>query len=69
MSFSTDVKEELINHTGKARHCQLAGLSVIFRMECILEKDPQSQELSLFMQTDNVFSVRKCFTILKKHLI
>jgi DNA-binding protein WhiA len=66
MSFSTDVKEELITHTGKARHCQLAGLAVIFRMECILEKDPQSQELSLFMQTDNVFSVRKCFTILKK---
>ena len=66
MSFSTDIKEELIAHTGKARHCQLAGLSVIFRMECYLEKDPESHDLTLFIQTDNVFSVRKCFTILKK---
>ena len=66
LSFSTDIKEELIAHTGKARHCQLAGLSVIFRMECYLEKDPESHDLTLFIQTDNVFSVRKCFTILKK---
>lgn len=66
MSFSTDIKEELVTHTGKARHCLLAGLAVIIRMECYLEKSSKAQEYRLFMQTDNVFSVRKCFTILKK---
>jgi DNA-binding protein WhiA len=65
MSFSYNVKEELLQHDGKARHCMLAGLAAILRMEGWIELDRSGKGV-IYLQTDNVFSVRKCFTILKK---
>ena len=33
MSFSQDVKEELINHYTKAKHCQMAELSALLQFD------------------------------------
>ena len=39
MSFSSDVKTELAEHTGKARHCRLAELAAFVYFGCKLEGD------------------------------
>ena len=33
MSFSSEVKEELFDHIGKSRHCQLAELAALISWE------------------------------------
>ena len=33
MSFSSEVKEELFNHMGKSRHCQIAEMAAIMAWE------------------------------------
>ena len=65
MSFSSEVKDELIKHVASARHCQLAELAAIFiSMGYIGQSD--SGELTLYIQAENTPAVRKCFTLLKK---
>jgi len=64
MSFSTKVKEELLSHSGKARHCQIAACATILKKEGYVSID--GNDINIYLQTDNVFSVRKCFTILQK---
>ena len=65
MSFSGEVKEELVKHTGSARHCLLAELAAI-KTACGYVSVAENGEMALFLQTENELVVRKCFTILKK---
>lgn len=57
MSFSGDIKEELLFVTGSPRHCQLAELAAYLQF-CGRE--------NLRLQTENKIVARKCFTLLKK---
>ena len=65
MSFSGEVKEELVKHTGSARHCLLAELAAIMTA-CGYVSVAENGEMALFLQTENELVVRKCFTISKK---
>ena len=65
MSFSGEVKEELVKHTGSARHCLLAELAAIMTA-CGYVSVAENGEMALSLQTENELVVRKCFTILKK---
>lgn len=46
MSFSSEVKDELANHLGKSRHCQLAELSALIAFECrVHSADSENESL------------------------
>ena len=65
MSFSGEVKEELIKHLESARHCQLAELAALVNMcgrVCISETGKYSLEI----RTEKEGVARKCFTLLEK---
>lgn len=65
MSFSSEVKEELVKHTGTSRHCQLAELAAIITSIGLVDTDKDG-EPTLYLQTDNVPVLRKFFTLIKK---
>lgn len=65
MSFSSEVKEELVKHIGSSRHCQLAELAAIITYIGIVGQD-ENGELVLYLQTDNSLVLRKFFTLIKK---
>ena len=65
MSFSGNVKEELIEHYAKARHCDLAELSAIVHM-CGKFGQDKKGVCVLKVHTENPGVARKCFTLLKK---
>ncbi|WP_330364804.1 DNA-binding protein WhiA [Butyrivibrio sp. NC3005] len=65
ITYSMRVKEELLSHVAKARHCQLAGLAAILKMEGSVTLHEMGGG-TIYIRTDNVISLRKCFTILKK---
>ncbi len=65
MSFSGEVKEELIRHMGAARHCQLAELAAIVSFCGQLGRD-QEGRYTIGFQTENEALVKKGFTLLKK---
>lgn len=65
MSFSAEVKEELLGHISSARHCQLAEIAAIISGNGYVEQTDDGK-LRLYMQADNVQLIRKFFTILKK---
>ena len=65
MSFSSDVKEELVWHIGPSRHCQLAEMAaIIFGIGHVIKREDGSVELLL--QADNELIARKFFTLLRK---
>ena len=65
MSFSGKVKEELMEHYAKARHCDLAELSAIVHMCGVFGQDKKG--VCFFkVHTENLGVARKCFTLLKK---
>lgn len=78
MSFSGEVKEELMKHTPAARHCQLAELASILHFcgSCAApeggnnllneEKKGIFNGEKLLVQAENEAVIRKCFTLLKK---
>ena len=63
MSFSSNVKEEISRHFGKARHCNIAELAAITNI-CgqILQF---SNKFCLKIQTENFLVAKKCFTLLE----
>lgn len=64
MSFSSEVKRELMEHVSKSRHCQLAELAAFLNFS---GKEMQSSEGSfLSFETENEELVRKYFTLAKK---
>ncbi len=65
MSFSSEVKEELLGHIGSARHCQLAELLSILYFNGLIRTDSRVGT-SLYLQADYDDVTRKFFTILKK---
>ncbi|RKM55137.1 DNA-binding protein WhiA [Butyrivibrio sp. X503] len=65
MSFSSDVKEELVGHFGNSRHCQLAEIAAIISAIGYVKVGSDGQK-KLFLQADNEQIVRKFFTLLRK---
>ena len=63
MSFSSNVKRELCNHFGNARHCNIAELAGIINI-CgqIVKKD---NSFCVKIQTENFDVAKKCFTLLQ----
>ena len=64
MSFSSDVKKELIVITPKARHCQTAELSAMTGF--LGKKDKKSDGGKLNIESENPDISRKFFTLSKK---
>lgn len=65
MSFSHEVKEELVKHMGSARHCQLAELAAILHFCGQYGRDSEGY-FTIGFQVENATVVKKCFTLLKK---
>jgi len=65
MSFSHEVKEELVKHMGNARHCQLAELAAILHFCGQYGRDAEGH-FTIGFQVENATVVKKCFTLLKK---
>lgn len=65
MSFSGEVKEELVKQVASARHCQLAELAAI--LEYTGGVRMKADGTSCFdVQQETPYVARKCFTLLKK---
>lgn len=62
MSFSSDVKDELINVIGQARHCQLAELAAIVHFAGKKGKSGAAFDIPV----ENDHASRKSFTLLNK---
>ena len=65
MSFSGDVKEELLRHYGSSRHCQIAELSAIVSfsgtdIDSLMKNEGPADDAG----SDP--AARKCFTLLEK---
>ena len=65
MSFSGKVKEELLEHYARARHCDIAELSAIVHM-CGAFGVGYKGVCCLKVHTENLGVARKCFTLLEK---
>lgn len=64
MSFSGSVKEELLEHISKSRHCQLAELAAFLNFS---GREIQGKDRCfLSFETENEELVRKYFTLAKK---
>lgn len=63
MSFSSDVKEELINILPGEMHCRKAELSALVMY---YGKDLKGDNPRVLIPSDNQWALRKCFTILDK---
>ena len=62
MSFSSDVKDELNNVCGQARHCQLAELASIVHFAGRIGKSTAGFDIPV----ENEYASRKYFTLLQK---
>ncbi len=65
MSFSSDVKEELLKQISTARHCQIAELAAIMHLCGQYGRDEEGN-YTIGFQTENASVVTKGFTLLKK---
>lgn len=65
MSFSGDVKEELVKQIASARHCQLAELAAILEYTGGVHTKPD-QTSYIEVQQETPYVARKCFTLLKR---
>lgn len=68
MSFSGNVKEELLRCIDSARHCQIAELAAILAFDGEILRFPQGQ-IGLRVSSENESLVRKYFTLLEKTFI
>lgn len=65
MSFSGEVKEELVKQLATARHCQLAELAAIIEYTgAVRQREDGAYVLEI--QQEAPFVAQKCFTLLKK---
>jgi DNA-binding protein WhiA len=62
MSFSSEVKEELIRHISPARHCQIAELAALMSF-CGQFVHREDGRYTIAFQTENKGVVRKGFTL------
>lgn len=65
MSFSGEVKEELVRQVPEARHCRLAELSAILAYTKAVKSDEKGVKY-LEIQEETPYVARKGFTLLKK---
>ena len=65
MSFSAEVKEELLGHNANTRHCQLAGIAAIITSIGYVG-ETEGGGKALYLLTDNAQVLRKLFTLFKK---
>lgn len=65
MSFSGDVKEELLSVNGNGRHCQIAELAAYFSY-CGFVKKSNSGHMVIGIAAENKAIATKCFTLIKK---
>ena len=65
MSFSGEIKEELLAQYAKARHCNLAELSALLHM-CGEFSEDEKGICTLRFKTENFPVARKCFTLMEK---
>lgn len=65
MSFSGQIKEEILSVHGTSRHCQMAELAACYEFCGRLERDDLGH-FFLKIQTENKNVARKCFTLFKK---
>lgn len=65
MSFSAEVKEELLGHTAGTRHCQLAGIAAIITSIGYVG-ETEGGGKALYLLSDNTQVLRKLFTLFKK---
>lgn len=65
MSFSGEVKEELVKQVASARHCQLAELAAILEYTGGVRTKVDGTSY-LEIQQETPYVARKCFTLLKK---
>lgn len=65
MSFARKVKEELLDQTGKTKHCQVAELTAIFAFcgQIIMEEDGN---YVVRITTENLTVFKKCYMLVKK---
>ena len=54
MSFSSEVKEELLGRIGSSRHCQLAEIAAIIDAAGLIETG-ENGAVMLFLQDDDAF--------------
>lgn len=65
MSFSGDVKQELVKNISSARHCQLAEFAAIMNFCGQFGRDKEGS-YTIGFQTENEAIIKKSFTLLKK---
>ena len=63
MSFSLDVKDELLKSHPAEEHCRLAELSALVRF---MAGRGNVSEDEIIISSDNKSALRKCFTMLGK---
>lgn len=68
MSFSTEVKEELVRTVPGSRHCQLAELAAIIHFGCRICEDKEGHK-ELVLHSENEAVAKKYFTLCKKTFI
>ena len=65
MSFSAEIKSELLSIIPNGRHCQLAEIAAIF-YACGLARETKGGEKEIILTTENEALKRKYFTLLTK---
>lgn len=65
MSFAGKVKQELLDQTGKSRHCQMAELAALFSSygQVVMEEDG---DYTIKFATENLTVWKKCYILVKK---
>jgi len=64
LSFSYNVKEEIAQRFGNARHCNIAEIASIINMCAYIGRF--REKICLKLQTENAFLARKYFTLIEK---
>ncbi len=64
LSFSYNVKQEIAQRFGNARHCYIAEIAAMINMCAYIGRF--REKFCLKLQTENVFLARKYFTLLEK---
>ena len=65
MSFSSQIKEELAETAGSARHCQIAEIAALLSMGGQVAGVEKGHPKVIF-RTENLLVARKYFTLLRK---
>jgi len=65
MSFSSDVKEELVRQVSKSRHCQIAEIAAIISL-CGRIQINEKEQYCVRIQTENAAVAKKYCTLIRK---